>query len=120
MATYALGFLLAAALFFAIKKSLAHFRGESDCCGQSSAPPPKKILPQDKIIGEKIVRIDGMSCINCKNRVEFLLNGIDGAAGNVNLTSGTARVKFTRRITDEEIFAALDGSGYNVTKISDV
>ena len=117
VATYVIGVVLAAALCFAVKRSFAHFRGESACCGSATNAPPKKILPKDRIIGEKILHIDGMTCINCKNRVEFLLNGIDDAAGEVNLTSGTAVLKFTRNINDTEIFAALKGSGYNLTRI---
>ena len=117
MANYIVGIILVALLFFAAKKSLAHFRGEGSCCGQAANDAPQKVLPEDKIIGQKTLHIDGMTCINCKNRVEFLLNGIEGAAAKVNLTGGTAILKFVRPVDDDEILSALKDSGYNLAKI---
>lgn len=117
MATAIVGILVLVALFFAVKGVLKHFRGESSCCGGGSitAPPPKKL--SGTIIGKKVVDIEGMTCGNCKIRVEQALNTIDGAAAEVNLHRGHAVLKMTREVSDDEIRQALAGSGYTITGI---
>ena len=116
MGTYIVGAVLALCLFFALKKAAAHFRGEGECCGGASLSVPEKKLC-GKITDRIEIKINGMTCVNCKNRVEHLLNGIDGAAAKVNLTGGAALLEATRKVSDEEIFAALKDSGYDVLSV---
>ena len=117
MATAIVGIFVLAALFFAVKGVLKHFRGESSCCGGGSvtAPPPKKL--RGTIIGKKVIDIEGMTCGNCKIRVEQALNTIDGAAAEVNLHRNHAVLKMTREVRDDEIRQALSGSSYTITGI---
>lgn len=97
MATVVVGIVVVIALGFALKGVIAHWRGESSCCGGGEiTPPPKKKL-KGQIIGHKIVDISGMTCGNCKIRVEQLLDDIDGAAATVNLHRSTADVAMTVR-----------------------
>ena len=119
MATYIVGLVLIILLGFAFKKTLSHFRGEGACCGGSVIEAPKKELT-GTIIGKKEIKITGMTCGNCKARVEHLLNGIDGAAAEVNLHYNKAELSMTREVSDEEIRTALDGSGYEITAITAV
>lgn len=115
MATIIVGLVLAVALFFALKGVLAHWRGEGSCCGgETIAAPPKKKL-SGKIVGRKTIHIDGMTCVNCKIRVEQCLDGIDGAVSQVNLHRNTAELQMTREVSEEEIRQALAGSGYTIT-----
>lgn len=116
MATAIVGILVLIALFFASKGVLKHFRGESSCCGGSvTAPPPKKL--NGTIIGKKVIDIKGMTCGNCKIRVEQALNTIDGAAAEVNLHRNHAVLKMTREVSDDEIRQALAGNSYTITSI---
>ena len=117
MATVIVGLVLLIALFFALKGVLAHWRGEGSCCGGAEiATPPKKKL-QGRIIGRRTIHIDGMTCVNCKIRVEQSLDGIEGAVSQVNLHRNTAELQMTREVSDDEIRQALAGSGYTITKI---
>ena len=70
--------------FFALKSSLGHFKGEGDCCGGGGGTLPDTKELEGAKIGEKIVRIEGMHCENCKNRVERAINRIDGAVAKVS------------------------------------
>ena len=117
MATVIVGLLVLVALFFAIKGVLKHWRGDSRCWGggEITAPPKKKLTGQ--IIGHKTADIEGMTCGNCKIRVEQLLDEIDGAVATVNLHRNTADIAMTREVSDEEIFKALAGSDYKITAI---
>ena len=112
MANIIVGLIVLACLAVAARHIYKLFKGETSCCGGSTAPkvPAKKLT--GPIVGEKLVKIDGMTCANCKNRVELLLDGIDGAAAKVNLHRGCATVRMTRDVSDEEIRRALAGSGY--------
>ena len=116
MANIIVGLIVLACLAVAARHIYKLFQGETSCCGGSTAPkvPAKKLT--GPIVGENLVKIDGMTCANCKNRVELLLGGIDGAA-KVNLHRGCATVRMTRDVSDEEIRRALAGSGYAVQAI---
>lgn len=116
MATAIVGIIVLIGLGFAVKGVLKHWRGESSCCGGAITPPPKKKL-SGTIVDTKIVDIEGMTCGNCKIRVEQALNTIDGAAAEVNLHRNHATLKMTREVSDDEIRQALDGSGYTITGI---
>ncbi|SEH31840.1 heavy-metal-associated domain-containing protein [Selenomonas sp. KH1T6] len=116
-ATFIVGLVLAIALGFALKGVIKHWRGEGGCCGGGEiAAPPKKEL-QGKVIGEKIIKVNGMMCGNCKIRVEEMLNAINGAAAEVNLHRHEARLTMTREVTDEEIFAAMKDGEYEIVGI---
>ena len=117
MANIIVGLIVLACLAVAARHIYKLFKGETSCCGGSTAPkvPAKKLT--GPIVGEKLVKIDGMTCANCKNRVELLLDDIDGAAAKVNLHRNTATVKMTRNVSDDEIKKALAGSGYDVVAI---
>lgn len=117
MATAIVGVIVLVALYFAFKGVIKHWRGESSCCGGGAiTPPPKKEL-KGTIVDTKIVDIEGMTCGNCKIRVEQALDSIDGAAAEVNLHRNHAVVKMTREVSDDEIRQALAGSGYTITGI---
>ncbi len=117
MANIIVGLIVLACLVVAARHIYKLFKGETSCCGTALPKVPEKKLT-GPIVGEKIVKIDGMTCANCKNRVEMLLDDIDGAAAKVNLHRGSATVKITRDVSDDEIRRALAGSGYEVQSIT--
>ena len=118
MATAIIGIIVVVALGFALRGVLSHWRGESSCCGGGGAvtPLPKKKL-DGAIVGHKTIHITGMTCGNCKNRVEMLLDEIDGASATVNLHRNTADLSMTREVSDDEIRNAMKGSDYQITAI---
>lgn len=103
---------------FSIRSGMKHFKGEGDCCGGgggSTLRDPKKKL--DGVIAKKTIVIEGMTCENCRNRVESSINKIDGASARVNLKKKTGIVEMSREVSEEEIRAAVEKAGYRMTEI---
>ena len=94
-----------------------HFRGEGGCCGGGSTPVPKQNKKLEKIIAQKTVVIEGMTCEHCKNWVEKSINEIEGAAAKVNLKKKEAVVSMATEVSDEQIRAAVEKAGYKVVEI---
>ena len=118
MATYILLAIIVVAVCFALRSMVGHFKGEGSCCGSGGtiAKAPKKVL-EGRVIGEKIIHIEGMHCVNCENAVTRLLSAIDGAAAKVNLSRHEAVLRITREVSDEEIRDALNGTEYKIIGI---
>ena len=112
--------ILAVILFFAIKNSIPHFRGEGGCCGGSGKEKLIKPAKLENIVATKVVTIEGMRCENCHRRVQNALNSIDGVNAKVNGEKKQAVVKLGRDIEDSEIEAAISSLGYKVTSISKI
>lgn len=106
--------LLAVILFFALRSSVSHFKGEGSCCGGGSDPVPKKKLRG--VISKKTFSVEGMSCQHCVNRVTQAVNSIEGASASVSLKKGTVTVSMDRVIEDEKITDAITKAGYSVKK----
>lgn len=107
-------------LFFALKGSLKHFKGESPCCGGGSGDSGKaktKFL-DGPVIGRKTLTIEGMHCKHCVNAVTNALNEIDGVVAKVTLKSSSAEVSYDREINETDLKNAVKKAGYEVTGIS--
>ena len=63
---------------------------------------------------ELTLRVDGMTCGNCRARVERALHALDGVAGaDVNLATERARIVYLPEILDPPAIAeAIRGAGY--------
>ena len=92
-------------LFFALKGSLKHFKGESPCCGGGSGDLGKaKIKFLDgPVIGRKTLTIEGMHCEHCVNAVTNALNEIDGVVAKVTLKGNCAEVSYDREINEADL-----------------
>ncbi|MDD2649130.1 MAG: heavy metal translocating P-type ATPase [Eubacteriales bacterium] len=66
---------------------------------------------------EKTVYISGMMCAHCAAHVEKALGAIDGVTAKVELENKLAKVSMAKPVTDEQIKTAVEGAGYEVTKI---
>lgn len=109
--------ILAVIIFFAVRSSMKHYKGDGGCCGGGSGTiRDDKKLDAPKI-GEKIAHVEGMHCENCRNAVERAVNKIDGAACVVHLKKKIAVVSYSREIEDAEIKNAIESRGYTVTEI---
>jgi Copper chaperone len=109
--------ILAVVLFFAVKSSLKHFRGEGGCCGGSGKEKLVKPQKLENVIATKTVKIDGMRCENCNRRVQNALNSIEGINAVVNGDKQQAEIKLGKVIDDKEIIKTITKLGYRVTSI---
>ena len=68
---------------------------------------------------ELTLRVDGMTCGNCRARVERTLNALEGVAGaDVNLATERARIVYLPDILDPPAIAeAIRGAGYGAGEI---
>ena len=92
--------------------TIKHFKGESGCCGGGSYKPRKKKLAN--VLYTKTFHVEGMHCEHCKNRVEEVINDIDGAAGTVNLKTGELTVSYATDVSDEVIKVKIEKAGYKI------
>ena len=103
-------------LMYAGYKTVKHFKGEGACCGGGSGYKPKK-KKLTRIIMQKTFKIDGMHCEHCKNRVQEIINDIDGISGSVNLKRGTVLISYEKAVKDEIIKDKITRAGYIVLEI---
>ena len=67
---------------------------------------------------KKKISIEGMSCEHCVNHVTTALKELAGVSKiEVNLAANNAIIEASQEISDEDIKAAIDEAGYEVTKI---
>lgn len=112
--------ILAVILFFAVKNSIPHFRGEGGCCGGSGKEKLIKPAKLERIIATKVIKIEGMRCENCNRRVQNALNQLDGVNAKVYGDRSEAVVKLGRDIEDIELERAVTGLGYRVISIEKI
>ena len=105
--------VLAVLLGVGIYSTIKHFKGESSCCGGGSSVKVKK-KKLNNVIAKKIVKIDGMTCENCKNRVERFLNEMEGVSATVNLKKKEAVISLEKEVSEEIIRAVIEKAGYEV------
>lgn len=107
-------FIMAIALQSAKKKL------KKGCCSGNSYKV-KKIKSQDKNIAHyphnAVAIISGMSCENCKTRVENSLNSIDGCYCRVNLKTKTAQIYSKFKLEESDIKKAVEKNGYKVDSV---
>jgi P-type Cu+ transporter len=61
------------------------------------------------------LRIGGMTCASCANRVERKLNKLDGVTATVNYATEKARVSFPDALTPEDLVHTVEQTGYTAT-----
>ena len=100
-----------------IRSSIKHFKGEGGCCGGGSDSVKAERKKLKSVIVTKTVKIEGMTCQQCKNWVENSLNALDGVAASVNLKKKTATVSMESIVSDSDIKTAVENAGYHVISI---
>ena len=90
--------------------------GRKGCCGSSSDYKPRKKKLKN-VIATKTLKVDGMHCEKCSNRVTEAVNDIPGVAGVVNLKKGIVTVSYEQEVPDEHIKDRIERHGYVVTEI---
>ncbi len=110
---------LAVIIFFAVRGTIKHTKGEGGCCGGSGAGITETKELSGKVTAVKIIEIEGMHCENCKNSVERSINKIEGAVGKVNLKKNICEVSMDREISDETLRIAVERLDFKVMSIKD-
>lgn len=68
---------------------------------------------------EKVINIEGMSCMHCVNHVESALKNVAGVhSATVDLAAKKATVCAMDTVTDAALKAAVEEAGYQVVSIS--
>ena len=113
--------ILAVICIFSVKKYRKKLT--SGCCGAGGEGTVKKRRVSDRNNAHypytKILKIDGMSCGNCANRVENALNALDGVWASVDLGSQEALVRMKQPTDPELLKNAVRKQGYTVIRITD-
>ena len=99
-----------------IYSSVKHFKGESGCCGGGSSVKIKR-KKLKKVVKQRTIVIEGMTCKHCKNRVESDLNVLDGVVAKVSLRKRTAVVSMEKEINDAQMKKIIENAGYEVVEI---
>ena len=109
--------ILVIILIPAVRATVKHMKGEGSCCGG-----PKEKRPAKKITGtvkkKLTVKIDGMQCVNCRNRVEKALDGLDGVVAKVDLETKTASVSLYQDVDPELIKSTIENLDFKVISIT--
>lgn len=97
---------------YAVVSSRKHFKGEGGCCGGGGGDIVVRKKLENPKIGEYVIHIEGMTCDNCRIRVENAINKLDGVCAKVSLKKKQAVVSYEKEIDKEEIIKAVRAAGY--------
>jgi cation transport ATPase len=64
-----------------------------------------------------LIKIEGMSCNNCRKHAEAGLNALPGVQAQVDLESATAMVTADRELSKEELVQAVSDAGYTAVSV---
>lgn len=107
--------LIIAIAAFAFVNARKKMRG--GCCGGGSTV---KIKPKDKNKAhyeyKTVAFIDGMTCENCKLRVENAFNCLPGCFARVSLKKGCAEIYAKEPLDEEKIANIIEKNGYTLVK----
>ena len=120
-ATYVIIAVIAVIVFFAVRSTAKHMKGQGGCCGggeEISAAEDTKVL-ENPVIGQKVVHIEGMHCENCKNSVERHVNKLEGASCKVDLKKKSATVSYDRPLDDARLRKVIELLDFTVTGIEE-
>jgi len=76
----------------------------------------KTILKENK--STMIIKVEGMMCNHCKNRVEKVLNAIDGVSAKVDLEQNIAVVELSAPVETDVLIKAIEDADYTVVGVS--
>lgn len=110
--------IVAVMIVFAARGSVKHFKGEGPCCGGGSSVKAGEKVLNGPVMKRRTVRIEGMHCQKCADRVKAAINAVDGAAAEfVDPKAGIADVKFDRNTDDFLVRKAIEAAGYRVVSM---
>ena len=108
--------VLAVICIFAVRGCVS--KKAHGCCGSGDTTKIKvRDKNQDHYPYTAEVTVEGMTCSNCKLRVENAFNEEGTMWASVDLKAGKATVRMKEEITDDEIRRLVSRAGYDVTEI---
>ena len=103
--------------FFAAKLSISHFKGNGSCCGGGGGTIADEKKLEGTKLGEKVLIIKGMTCVNCQNHVQNSLNKLEGIAAKVDYKKEKAVVEYSRQISNDELKDVVERAGYTLKEV---
>lgn len=115
--------VIAILMVFAVRHAYRMFSLKDDCCGGGpKAPKAKKVAvvtvedtDEANYLYSLDVRVKGMTCEKCVERVQNALNAQPGTWAAVDLASGTAHILAKSAIDRDAIERAVEDAGYYVS-----
>ncbi len=109
-------------MVFAGRRMYRVFSLKDDCCGGGpKEPKAKKTKPVEVEDTDEAnyphslnVRVKGMTCEKCVERVQNALNSLPGTWARVDLATGEARILAKTPIDRDAIERAVEAAGYYV------
>lgn len=99
-------------LFFALKSTVKHFKGESSCCGgKTYKAKPRKL--KNPVISEKTFIVSNMKCQNCANRITEAIHSVEGTSAKIKLNEKKAIISTDRKIDWNDVKTAIEKAGYS-------
>ncbi|CAM3291905.1 cation transporter [Sporolactobacillus spathodeae] len=122
MVTWLLCAALAVLLFLAGRHALSSLR--SGCCGGSGCERLEEIKGADPnpqhYTYQKKIQIDGMTCRNCKIRVQNALNQLEGVSAEVRLSDREATVRMKEDLPEKKLRTVIARAGYKAVSIQSI
>ena len=115
--------VIAILMVFAIRHAYRVFSLKDDCCGGGPKDPKAKkiatvvVKDTDEANYPYLldVKVKGMTCGQCVERVQNALNAQPGTWATVDLASGTAHILAKSAIDRDAIERAVEDAGYYVS-----
>lgn len=115
--------VIAILMVFAVRHAYRVFSLKDDCCGGGpKAPKAKKVAVVTVEDTDEAnypysldVKVKGMTCEKCVERVQNALNAQPGTWAKVDLASGAARILAKFAIDRDAIERAVEDAGYYVS-----
>ena len=121
MATYIICIIILIIFIYSIKSYTNKLT--NGCCG-AGGDTVKKIKPADKNVNNYLynykIKIEGMTCKNCKMRVENAFNEDSNFYAQVNLKEKYADVRSKLKISKEDLERIVNKEGYKVISINEI
>ena len=115
--------VIAILMVFAVRHAYRVFSLKDDCCGDGpKAPKAKKVAVVTVEDTDEAnypysldVRVKGMTCEKCVERVQNALNAQPGTWATVDLASGAAHILAKSPIDRDAVERAVEDAGYYVS-----
>ena len=78
--------------------------------------PPSTQIKEEHTM-EKTIRIEGMMCQHCQNRIQKALEAIPGVKAQVDYQAGTAKITATEEVSEDALKKVVEDQDYKVTGI---
>jgi copper chaperone CopZ len=119
MGTVFIIIILLCIVLLALKNSLLHFKGQGGCCGGTDTEEKVKRKKFHNVVAVRRIKIGGMTCEHCRQRVENSLNKLEHVSAKVDLGRQEAVVRLDAVIDDFLLEDAVKKAGYEVISVTD-